>query len=191
MILLARHGETDDNVPPLRFQGQRDTPLNDTGRAQARELAERVAAGPPIVALWCSDLSRAHETAEIVGARIGLTPQPDARLREGNRGAWEGYLFSEIEQAEPDLYAAWRRGGSTFRFPGGESLLDQQVRVLEALGEIEAAADAAGESPALVVCHGGAIRVALCRDDPRGLDAFHTFEVPNVALVPFEALVRS
>ena len=42
MILLARHGETDDNVPPLRFQGQRDTPLNDNGRAQARELAEQV-----------------------------------------------------------------------------------------------------------------------------------------------------
>jgi broad specificity phosphatase PhoE len=39
------------------------------------------------------------------------------------------------------------------------------------------------ELPALVVCHGGSIRVMLCRNDPRGLAAFHSFEVPNVAVV--------
>ena len=43
---------------------------------------------------------------------------------------------------------------------------------------------AGGELPALVVCHGGSIRVMLCLRDPRGLDAFHSFEVPNVAVVP-------
>ena len=187
MILLARHGETDDNVAPLRFQGQRDTPLNDTGRAQARELAERVAAGPAIASLWCSDLSRARETAEIVGTRIGLAPRADARLREGARGVWEGRLFDDVAAAEPERYAAWRRGGAEFRFPGGESLLEQQQRVLAALAEIEAS----GELPALVVCHGGSIRVVLCRDDPRGLDAFHTFEVPNVAVVELESAVRT
>ena len=59
MILLARHGETEDNRPPLRFQGQRDTPLNDTGRQQAHALAEELAdAG--IVELWSSPLSRAR-----------------------------------------------------------------------------------------------------------------------------------
>jgi broad specificity phosphatase PhoE len=42
---------------------------------------------------------------------------------------------------------------------------------------------AAGELPAIVVCHGGSIRVALCARDPRGLAAFHEFEVPNVGLV--------
>lgn len=189
MILLARHGETDDNRPPLRFQGQRDTPLNDVGRAQARELAERVAErGQPVASLWSSDLSRARETAEIVGARIGLQPRLDARLREGARGRWEGFLFEEIAAAEPEPYAAWRRGGASWRFPDGESLAEQQARVLEALEEIAAS----GPLPALVVCHGGSIRVALCRDDPRGLGAFHDFEVPNVALVPFDvAGVRS
>jgi broad specificity phosphatase PhoE len=179
-VLLARHGETDDNVAPLRFQGFTDTPLNDTGRRQAAELADKVAArAEPVASLWSSDLSRARETAEIVGRGIGLTPTLDARLREGARGRWEGHLFEEIEREEPERYAAWQRGGAGFRFPGGESLLDQQLRVTQALREIHAA----GPLPALAVCHGGSIRVMLCRSDPRGLRAFHQFEVPNVAVV--------
>jgi len=186
VILLARHGETDDNVPPLRFQGQRDTPLNDTGRAQARELAQRVAAlDPPVASLWSSDLSRARETAEIVGERISLEPRLDARLREGWRGEWEGFLFEQIAASDPERYAAWRAPDAEigFRFPGGESLAEQQARVLAALSDI--AADE-GALPAVVVCHGGTIRTLLSRRDARGLAAFHTFEVPNVALVPVE-----
>jgi broad specificity phosphatase PhoE len=178
-VLLARHGETDDNREPVRVQGFTDTPLNDTGRAQARELAERVA-GDGICSLWASDLARARETAETVGARIGLSLTLDARLREANRGRWEGSTFIDIERDHPEGYAAWLRAGPSFRFPGGESLLDQQQRVTAALIEIHATA----ELPALVVCHGGSIRVMLCARDPRGLDAFHEFDVPNVAVVP-------
>ena len=206
MILLARHGETDDNVPPLRFQGQCDTPLNEAGRAQAQELAKRVAAlDPPVVSLWSSDLSRACETAEIVGERIGLTPRLDARLREGWRGDWEGFLFDEIAAREPERYAAWRNpdGEIGFHFPGGETLAQQQARVLACLREVEAELDGDGfrppatasgspagdDSTALVVCHGGSIRAVLCAHDPRGLAAFHTFAVPNVALVPVEEAV--
>jgi 2,3-bisphosphoglycerate-dependent phosphoglycerate mutase len=186
-IRLARHGETNDNVEPLRFQGWTDTPLNDTGRRQAHELADAVVGasggmhfGDGIASLWASDLSRARETAEIVGGRIGMQPTLDARLREGARGRWEGHLMIDIEREEPELYAHWRRGGADFRFPGGESLLEHQQRVTEALHDIHGA----GPLPALVVCHGGSIRVMLCAADPRGLDAFHTFEVPNVAVVP-------
>ena len=102
------------------------------------------------------------------------------RPREGNRGRWEGYTFEEIKRREPEEFAAWMRAGPDWRFPGGESLQEQQDRVLAALADIEAA----GELPALAVCHGGSIRVVLCSRDPRGLDAFHTFEVPNVAVVP-------
>jgi broad specificity phosphatase PhoE len=178
-VLLARHGETNDNLEPIRAQGFSDTPLNDVGRRQAAELALRVA-GEGIRSLWASDLSRARETAEIVGAAIGLAPRLDARLREGNRGAWEGRRFIDIEREEPELYSAWRRAGEGFRFPGGESLRDQLDRVSAALTDVHRL----GELPALVVCHGGSIRVMLCARDPRGLDAFHTFEVPNVAVVP-------
>jgi broad specificity phosphatase PhoE len=178
-VVLVRHGQTDDNLEPFRFQGFTDTPLNETGRAQAHAAAERIAGGAPPSVIWASDLARAWETAEIIGDAVGLAPRLDPRLREGNRGRWEGRLFSEIEREEPERYAAWRRGGANFRFPGGESLRDQQVRVAAAVAGVRAA----GALPALVVCHGGSIRVMLSLDDPRGLDAFHEFDVPNLAMV--------
>jgi broad specificity phosphatase PhoE len=178
-VLLARHGQTDDNVPPLRFQGWHDTPLNDTGRRQAHELAERLQ-GHGIVSLWSSDLSRARETAEIVGRRLDLEIRLDPRLREGNRGRWEGRLFEDVAREEPESYAAWMRAGAGWRFPGGESLGEQQQRVLACLEDIRAA----DELPTLTVCHGGSIRVVLCASDPRGLDAFHSFKVPNTTVVP-------
>jgi broad specificity phosphatase PhoE len=182
-LWLARHGQTDDNLAGDVFQGFRDTPLNATGRHQAHVLADKLAGDPDLrfASLFCSDLSRAHETAAIVGATIGLVPVPDARLREGNRGRWEGLRFSEVERDEPELYAAWMTAGPDFRFPGGESLLEQQNRVLAAVEEFRGSA----EKPVLVVCHRGSIRVALCRDDPRGLYAFHDHDVDNTGLVPF------
>jgi broad specificity phosphatase PhoE len=177
-VLLARHGETDDNLEPIRVQGFTDTPLNETGRRQAAQLAQRLA-GAGIRSLWSSDLSRAAETAAIVGARIGLSPRLDPRLREANRGDWEGSRFIDVAREDPAGYAAWLAAGETFRFPHGESLREQQDRVLAALEEIHAG----GELPALAVCHGGCIRVMLCLRDPRGLDAFHKFEIPNVAVI--------
>jgi broad specificity phosphatase PhoE len=178
-LLLARHGQTDDNLEPLRAQGFSDTPLNAVGLEQAHALAERVAADFEVRSLWSSDLARARVTAEIVGARIGLEPLLDPRLREGNRGDWEGRRFVDIARDEPDAYAAWMRGGAGFRFPGGESLQEHSDRVWEALEQIR------GESslPALVVCHRGSIRAVLCRSDPRGLDAFHDYDVPNTGVV--------
>jgi probable phosphoglycerate mutase len=178
-VVLARHGETDDNVEPLRFQGFRDTPLNATGRAQARALAARIAAEGTIESIWASDLSRARETAETVGTAIGLAVCLDPRLREGDRGRWEGRLFSEVAADEPELYAAWRGPVPGFRFPEGESLAEQQHRVQAALHEIHASSP----RPALVVCHGGSIRVMLCAADPDGLGAFHRFEIPNTAVI--------
>lgn len=177
-IILARHGETDDNVEPLRVQGFRDTPLNGTGRRQARELAERLK-GEELHSLWSSDLSRALQTAEIVGAALGLEARVDSRLREAHRGRWEGRLFIDIAREEPDLYCAWLQAGERFRFPGGESLGEQQLRVRASLKDIRLA----GGLPALVVTHGGCIRAILCLRDPRGLRAFHDFGVPNGAVV--------
>jgi broad specificity phosphatase PhoE len=179
-LVLARHGQTDDNLEPVRAQGFTDTPLNEVGRGQARELAERLASsGASFASLWSSDLSRAAQTAQTVGDRIGLEVRFDPRLREGDRGDWEGRLFLDIARDDPEGYAAWMRAGADFRFPGGESLQEHSDRVWAALEEIRALAPL----PALVVCHRGSIRTVLCRADPRGLSAFHEFEVPNTGLV--------
>jgi broad specificity phosphatase PhoE len=185
VIYLARHGETDDNARGV-VQGWIDTPLNERGREQARELVSAVAP-LGIAAIWTSHLARAEETARIVGAAIGVEPRVDERLAESRRGTWEGRALDEIARTEPAAWAAWRRGGRDFRFPGGgESLPEHQARVLAALEEVRGA----GEGPALVVAHGGSIRCAVCALDPRGLDAFWSIPVPNAELMPLPVNVR-
>lgn len=152
-LLLARHGETADNAA-RRFQGRRNPPLNPRGREQAAGLA-RLLRDEPIAALWASPLLRAVETAEIVAEAIALPVQLDDRLREIDVGDWAGRSYAEIFLEAPGELERWAAGDLAFRFPGGESLAEQADRVVEALEEIRAAA-----VPALVVCHGGVIRVA-------------------------------
>lgn len=180
MILLARHGETDDNAPPQRVQGRLDTPLNDRGRAQSQALAAELRSAG-LRRIVTSPLARARETAQIIGADLGVRATVDPRLAESHRGAWEGRLLRDIEREDPQAFAAWQAGGAGFRFPGGESLGEHQARMLAALADI-----AAGVGPALVVTHGGSIRVALAAQRPAGLDAFFTVKVPNASVFSFD-----
>jgi probable phosphoglycerate mutase len=179
VILLARHGETKENRE-RRFQGQKDVPLSEHGVEQAHALAEQVAAEErPVVALYTSPLVRAAETARIVGERIGLEPRPDARLKEVDVGAWQDRLKDDVEREDPEGWAAYRRAGDTFRFPGGESFAEQQERVIEALVDVTQR----GELPALLVCHRGVVRCALAHTHRKGLSTYHDWRVPNAELV--------
>ena len=174
-VFLARHGETDYNAQ-RRFQGHLPVPLNARGREQAHELARAAAAQGEWATLICSPLARARETAEIVGAAIGHYPIPDARFAETDCGDWTDRMFADVERDEPELFAAYLRADPDFAFPGGESFVQQQLRVLEGI-------DAAklGPRPALVVCHRGSMRLALAalHDD----DAHRSAAIPNASLV--------
>jgi broad specificity phosphatase PhoE len=176
-VYLARHGQTAYNLEG-RFQGQQAVPLDDTGRAQADDLAER-AAPYAFRALWCSPLLRARETADVVARRIGLEPIQDARLMETDAGDWTDRSFAEVQAEAPEQFIAFATGEPSFAFPGGESFAAQQVRVSEALEEVER-----GELPALVVCHGMVIRAALAWRAGHLLKRFE--RVPNAALVPLD-----
>jgi probable phosphoglycerate mutase len=84
----VRHGNTDWNAV-RRTQGQTDIPLNLTGRAQARALAERFKNESWDV-VYTSDLSRARETAEIIAKALDVPLYADERLREMGFGRMEG-----------------------------------------------------------------------------------------------------
>ena len=177
MILLARHGETAENKE-RRFQGQKDVPLNDTGREQARVLGERAKA-EGLAAVYTSPLVRARETAEIVAAALGLEPRADDRLKEVDVGDWQDRLKDDVERDDPDGWRAFREAGDEFRFPGGESFAEQQERVIAALVDVTQR----GELPALVVCHRGVVRCALAHTHQRGLGTYHDWRVPNAELI--------
>ena len=136
-LLLVRHGETDWNAE-RRWQGHTDVPLNEHGREQARRLAESLV-GAGADAMYSSDLGRARETAEIVGARLGLPVVVDPDLREIDVGSREGLTGEQVGIREWD----------------GESKESHRDRTLRALERV------AGSHPGarvIVVAHGGTLR---------------------------------
>ena len=93
-ILLVRHGETIDNTRQI-MQGQTQGELNEQGRGQARQVAERLAA-EPIDAVVASDLHRAIQTAEIIAAPHNLVVRTTELLRERDWGSFTGRYIPDL-----------------------------------------------------------------------------------------------
>ena len=129
-ILFIRHAESVWNAAG-RWQGQGNPPLSDAGRAQAERLARHLA-GEGVEALVASDLDRARETAEILGAALGLVPRIEPGLREGD------------EEVRPGR---------------GESRRELRRRVVAALQSWTASAPSPREGRLAVVSHLGVLRL--------------------------------
>ena len=155
ILMLARHGETDDNAR-LIFQGQGGGSLNARGRAQAERLAARLAGTLDVIV--SSDLTRAKETAEEVARVSGVEIIFDREVREVDVGAWTGLAYEEVERRFPEEWAAWRAGLDVAR-GGGETYVGLATRVAGALERI--ARDHVGKR-VLIVSHGAALRSAVC-----------------------------
>ena len=151
-LVLVRHGETDWNRE-RRFQGHADMPLNDTGRRQARELADALR-DEGLTAVYTSPLRRASETAGIVADRLGLEAEELEALREIDVGDWQGLTVDEVKTRFPErVDVAWRSG-----WPNGETHEQLSARVLPALLDLE---QRHPDARVLGVTHAGPIRVAL------------------------------
>jgi broad specificity phosphatase PhoE len=170
-LYFIRHGETDWNRES-RYQGQRDIPLNDMGRAQARRHGHVLKELMPSIADFdfvASPLQRAVETMRLIRSALGL--DPDAfriapEIAELSYGHWEGELAAELPAKDPRGVAEKTANPYGWRPRGGESYHDLETRISGWLDKLTA--------NTVAVSHGGVSRVA--RGALLGLDR---------AVVPF------
>jgi len=151
-LTLIRHGQTDWNKANL-MQGITDIPLNDTGREQARTTGKKLAdMGLEFTVLVSSPLSRAHETAQLVGEHFDLQVHKTyPELVERAYGAGEGLDIPAPERRAPERY-----------YPNVESERDVYVRAVRTLRNIvRELSEAAGDQKIIAVSHGSFIRRAL------------------------------
>lgn len=166
-FLIVRHGAaaTTGRVLPGRAPGLH---LSDRGHLQAAAVAARLgelATAP--TALYVSPLERTRETARPIAARLGLRARVERGLVECDFGDWTGQRLAALRR-RPE----WRtvqHAPSTFRFPGGESFVEMQLRVWTTLERL--AAKHPGES-VVVVSHADPIKAAVTHAQGVPLDLF-------------------
>lgn len=153
-LILVRHGQQLDRTV-------RDSPLSDLGHRQAAAVAEFLAP-EDISAVWCSQLSRAHDTGLAIAEHHDMECRVDERLREIELGQNlpEGKrstdLLSEEEMTEQGASFVATRRWDSFRFSEtGDQLRD---RVRSALDDI---AQAHPQGNVVVACHGGVINAIV------------------------------
>lgn len=133
---LVRHGQTVWNTLG-QTQGHGNSPLTELGMQQAKDLAEALKEYP-IDIIYCSDLGRAVETAEIIGKELNIEIHPTESLREMGFGVWEGMPLREIEKIYPESFKMWRNEPEKVHIEGGETLdmiKQRQDKLIEELNK--------------------------------------------------------
>jgi 2,3-bisphosphoglycerate-dependent phosphoglycerate mutase len=160
-----RHGVTPWNQLG-KIQGVTDIPLSPEGIDQAGRLAERLLReGETWHGVFCSNLTRAVQTGDIIAKRLGIPLRQDGRLRERSFGEAEG-------TTEPERLSRW---GPEWRRLVPDQETDEQVRARGHEFVEELSLRYPGEAW-LVVTHGSFLArmlQSLCRN----LDDSHLLNV--------------
>lgn len=180
VLFAVRHGETEWNLTG-RQQGHLDSRLSQRGVEQAEELA-RGLAERGIETIYSSDLGRAFQTAEIIGARLGLPVHPDRRLRERHLGSLQALTKDEFQQRYPGEWASFSTGDPDYVFPGGESARQRYDRSVSCL--LELTRRHPGHT-ILVVTHGGVLSGLFYRALNVPLSEPRRFSLFNAAINRF------
>jgi len=166
LFLLVRHGltPTTGKILPGRAAGLH---LADTGRAQADTAAERIAALKSVDAVYASPLERARETAAPIAKARGLKVRIDKGLLECDFGEWTGAELKKLMKL-PE-WGTVIRAPSTFRFPGGESFTEMQLRIVTTIDRLRVA-----HQGGVVVCvsHADPIKAAVAHAMGTHIDLF-------------------
>ena len=172
-LILARHGRTEGNVIRALDSRPPGMPLDDVGRAQAEDLARRLAA-QPVAAVYASRATRAQQTAAPVAAAHDLSVVVIDGVQEAYCGELEGATDPASHERFQDVYEAWLNDEFDARLPGGESAFDVRARFVAAVEAV------AADEPVVVVSHGAAIRLGVGALLGEGAE---TRYVPNAGLV--------
>lgn len=183
-VYVVRHGQSEWNVR-RRTQGQTaHPPLTELGRLQSAAAAELIAAdlqdlGLAVERLVSSDLTRAKETAAVIGRRLSLPVESDPRLREQHLGELQGRSYDETWTAAE----AFDWSDPTRPIAGGESLMD----VYERMGAVLEDLSPTGVS--ILVSHGDAIRAAVAYLNGVKPHESDWVEVPNGAVARVDGTI--
>jgi len=155
-LYLIRHGEVEEAAAG-KLLGQTDTPLSERGIEQAVKLAE-ILSTAQLSAVYCSDLQRARETAEIIAKRRELKVQESSAWREIDMGKWDGRTMDTLHKEAPQLVARLFEDPASFEYPGGESFTCFTGRVMNAVDQL-LMMHRNGE--VVLVAHGGVCRTII------------------------------
>ena len=156
-IILIRHGETDWNRDQV-FRGRIDVALNEVGLTQARALQGSLH-DSEIDGMYSSPLSRAFETASILGEKRNVDVNTEEGLIDVDFGKWQGLSHQKVKEEYKDLYETWLAQPDLVTFPDGESLKEVRIRSMESLEEV--IKNNPGKTLALV-SHRVVLKVLLC-----------------------------
>lgn len=166
LVLLVRHGQTPTTgtTLPGRAKGLH---LADAGKAQAERVAGRIGALKEVAAVYASPLERTRETAAPIAKATGNRVRIDRGLLECEFGAWTGRNLKDLSKL-PE-WTTVQRYPSGFRFPDGESFLEMQTRIVDALARLVKAHP--GET-IVAVSHADPIKAAVAQAMGTHLDLF-------------------
>jgi len=180
-IIAIRHGETAWNVA-TRLQGHLDIGLNERGQWQAQRAAQALA-DEDIDAIYTSDLSRAHATAQAIAQQVtsgAARPlQVHTGLRERGFGIFEGQTHAQIETGWPEESRRWRQRDPHFAPHGGESLLQLRERVERTVNQL--ASQHLG-AQIVLVAHGGVMDALYRLATRQDIQSPRTWELGNAAI---------
>ena len=168
-IDLLRHGETtlshtlrgstDDDLTELGWQQMQQTIFND-------QMDQPSASGYPVSKNWhvifTSPLKRCALFAETVSEQLSIPLLSDPQLQEMHFGDWEGLNTQYLYENEPELLANFWQQPTQFTPPNAESLQNFQSRVFQALENIKLKILENNLQNALIVTHGGVIKLLKC-----------------------------
>jgi len=152
-LILICHGQSVRREENRLLGWWSDVSLSPKGRQQALLLGERLQSSYDIQSVFTSPLTRARETANLIGDMVRVVPTVETSLRELDAGALSRLSYEEAKVRFPDVILRGKSSGEG-HIPGGESYADLHRRVAWGLERI--IAQCLNQQIA-VVTHGGPI----------------------------------